>query len=890
MGLVLRHMMRRMSALPSRLLGTGLAALLLASPAHAAPGDLTTIAGGPGGGLATGLGLVPSALAVDGGDLIVGDQQNGAIRSVALSTGGVTTLAGTGAAGSSGANTTTGRAGVLTQLPGYGASVAGPLAVALAADGDDVFSVGSGGTLRRLDRTTGTLTRIAGTGAFSSAGAGDGGPALEAGLSLVRGLAVDADGAILLADGGAGKIRRIDPATNVITTVAGGGSSVGDGGEAGAARLSDPRQIALDPATGDLLVAEFGGHRVRRVAAGADGRIRATDTITTIAGDGTAATADTLGDGGPASAARLNAPSAVAVLPNGAVAIAEGTGNRLRLIRPDATITTVPTAALGTPAALAVRGTDRLFVAETSATTRRVQELTINPATGALTAIRTVAGNGSNGFSGHTTPAVEAQLADPRAITVAPDGSHYIADNANARVRRVDPATGKITTVIGSGTTCPNATDMTCVEDVPALDAKITRPWDVAVARDGSVYVLESNALISRISRFDPRTGRLTRLAGGAIGFAGDGGPARDARFNEAQGIVLDAAGRYLYVADTNNRRVRRLDLQEDSVTTIAGTGALGATGNGGPATAATLQGLLGLSLALDGDLLIPDNTARAVRRIDLVTGVIDEEVEALGEHDHDHGEPDAEPQSIVRVAERADGHIVLVDGTGHAVYEAERHGDHHHVNRIAGTGTRDFTGETGRSLTTALAAPYDAAITPAGHVLIADGGNNRIRLVEFAPEAEPTATPTPTPTPDATPDDPAPRPAAPQPATPRLVSPAAPLTVTAGKPSVRRADRTVARLRAGLTVRTAVRGATQVRAEIRVSAATAKRLRTRTRLAVSTRAVADGTVSLRLRPGAAVCARLAKARRAVRVTIRVVATAPGAKAVVTSATVSLRA
>ncbi|RKQ93033.1 sugar lactone lactonase YvrE [Solirubrobacter pauli] len=839
--------------------------------------------------MATGLGLVPSALAVDGGELIVGDQQNGAIRSVTLSTGGVTTLAGTGAAGSSAANTTSERAGVLTQLPGYGASVAGPLAVAVAADGDVVFSVGSGGTLRRLDRTTGTLTRIAGTGAFSSTGAGDGGPALQAGLSLVRGLAVDADGAILLADGGAGKIRRIDPATNVITTVAGGGSSVGDGGAAGGARLSDPRQIALDPGTGDLLVAEFGGHRVRRVAAGADGRVGATDTITTIAGDGTAATADTLGDGGPASAARLNAPSAVAVLPNGAVAIAEAASNRLRLVRPDATITTVPTAALGTPAALAVRGADRLFVAETSATTRRVQELTIDPATGALTTMRTVAGNGSNGFSGHTTPAVEAQLADPRAITVAPDGSYYIADNANARVRRVDPATGKITTVIGSGMTCPNPTDTTCVENVPALEAKLTRPWDVAVAADGTVYVLESNALISRISRFDPRTGRLVRLAGGAIGFAGDGGPARDARFNEAQGIVLDAAGRYLYVADTNNRRVRRIDLQQDSVTTIAGTGVLGATGNGGPAAAATLQGLLGISLGLDGDLLVPDNTARSVRRIDLATGGIDEEVEALGEHEHDHGsEADAEPQSIVRVAERAVGHIVLVDGTGHAVYEAERHGDHHHVNRIAGTGTRDFTGESGRSLTTALAAPYDAAITPAGHVLIADGGNNRIRLVELAPVEEPT--PTPTPTAEATPDADTPQPAAPEPAERRPASPAAPaVRVTVGKPTVKRADRRVARLRAGLTVRTAVHGATRLRAEIRVSAATAKRLRTRTRLAVLTRSVADGTVSLRLRPGAAVRERLAQSRRNLRVTIRVVATAPGAEEAVTSATLSLR-
>ena len=148
--------------------GVTLACLTLAAPALAAPGDLVTIAGGPGGGLASGLGLVPSGLAVDSGDLIVSDQQNGAIRSVALSTGGITALAGTGSAGSGTANVTTGRAGSLTQLPGYAASVAGPLAVSVALDGDVVFSVGSGGTLRRLDRTTGVVTRIAGPGTSPS--------------------------------------------------------------------------------------------------------------------------------------------------------------------------------------------------------------------------------------------------------------------------------------------------------------------------------------------------------------------------------------------------------------------------------------------------------------------------------------------------------------------------------------------------------------------------------------------------------------------------------------------------------------------------------------------------------------------------------------------------
>ena len=339
--------------------------------------------------------------------------------------------------------------------------------------------------------------------------------------------------------------------------------------------------------------------------------------------------------------------------------------------------------------------------------------------------------------------------------------------------------------------------------------------------------MLESNAVISRISRFDPRTGRLTRVAGGAIGFAGDGGPARDARFNEAQGIVLDTADRYLYVADTNNRRVRRIDLQQDVITTIAGTGALGATGNGGPAGEATLQGLTGIALALDGDLLLPDNAARSVRRIDLAT-------------------------------------------------------------RIAGTGIRDFTGEAGGAPDTALAAPYDAAVTPDGSVLIADAGNNRIRRIELAAQIDDDAEPAPTPSP--TPQ------AQPAPVTPAVVQqPSAPeptRNVTISKPSVTTRDRTVRRLRAGMTVATTVRGAAQVRIELRVGALTARRLGLRgtRRLAAATRTVtSDGSVKLRVRPGAAVRGRLAKARRDVQVTIRVVAAGPGATDAVASRTLTLR-
>lgn len=896
------HLPRSRRALPLGVVAA--TALAVTSSAAAAPGDLRTVAGGYGAGQAQGVGLVPNGLAVAGGALVVGDGQNGVVRRVDVGSGETDVLVGTGAAGGPGTNGLTGLNGRLTPLPGLAASVAGPQAVAAAPGGDLVFSVGSGGTIRRWSAAGGTVTRIAGTGAFSSAAPGDGGPAVAAQFGLVQGLVVDAEGTVFLSDTSANRVRRI-ATDGTVDTVAGGGSAVGDGGPASAARVLAPRGLALT-AAGDLLIAESGGHRVRRIAA-VDGRVGPAGTIDTVVGDGTAATDGTLGDGGPATAGRLNGPTAVAVLPGGAFVVAEGTGRRLRHIAAGASprIATVPVGTLDGPTALAVRGS-RVYVTETGTGSRRVQEIALDAATGALasgTAPRVVAGNGSLGFAGQRSPAVEAQLLGPRSLTVAPDGAVHVVDTGNGRLRRIDPTDGRIATVAGSGASCSAAADPTCVGDVPAAEARFARPWDAAVAADGTAYVLESNALISRVSRRDPTTGRVTPVAGGAVGFAGDGSSdPTSVRMNEAQGLALAAGDRALFVADTNNHRVRRIDLASGEVSTVAGTGAGATTGDGGPAVAAAVRAPIDVVVAPDGRLLV--STDGRVRRIDPATGSI-ETVAGGGAADGTAAQR-ASFDSARGIALGPDGTIAVADATAGVVWTVAADGSS--VRRAAGVEDENgFDGDAGRADASRLSSPYAVAYRPDGTLLVADTANNRLRAVEGPAPADPPPVggPAPVEIPGPVLEVPGPERLVPGPerlvAGPERLVPgptrALPRPIV-GRPRVTAPTRlTAARLTSGVRVRTVVRRATRLRVDLVVSGATARRLGLGTttaelRLArAGMRVARDGTATVLLRPDTRtrrVLRRLASPRSFV-VRLRATASRPGAEARASHRTVRVR-
>lgn len=317
-----------------------------------------------------------------------------------------------------------------------------------------------------------------------------------------------------------------------ITTVAGGGASLGDGGPATSAQLNLPRRSFVD-ATGNIYIPDSANHRLRKVDA-------TTGIITTIAGTGSAGFS---GDGGPATSAQFSEPNAVYVSGNGYVYISDRLNGRVRVIDPSGIISTLASG-LNAPSSVFSDGTSTIYVAETDG--NRI--LSINAGGG----VSTVAGTGAGGFSGDGGPATSATLNSPRGVSVDGAGNIYIADAFNQRIRKVDSATGIISTVAGTGSlTPPN-------DGGPATSGNLWAPNSIFSTSNGTLYISTHGG--QRIRRVDGITGIITTVAGtGAGGFSGDGGPATSAALNAPHGVFVDAAGD-LYISDMSNNRIRKVN------------------------------------------------------------------------------------------------------------------------------------------------------------------------------------------------------------------------------------------------------------------------------------------------------------------------------------------
>ena len=336
------------------------------------------------------------------------------------------------------------------------------------------------------------------------------------------------------------------PSLGTISTLAGTGvrGAGGDGGPATAAQLSAPRKAATDSA-GNIFVADTENHRVRRISAAG--------IITTVAGTGSGGYG---GDGGPATAARLNNPHGVDVDAAGNVYVADSANHRIRRISTTGIITTV-------------------------------------------------AGTGSTSFNGDGIPATQASLAYPKGVAVAPDGSLYVGDANHHRIRRFVPG-GTISTVAGNGNAGYGG------DGGPATAATLRFPRNVAFGPDGSFFIADNNNFAVR--RVSP-TGIITTVAGtGVAGSSGDGGQATSARLREVRDVAVDAAGN-IYIADEQNHRIRRVNTS-GIMTTFAGTGSGGFSGDGGAPGAARVAGPRGVSATPAGDVLIADSGNHRVRRV----------------------------------------------------------------------------------------------------------------------------------------------------------------------------------------------------------------------------------------------------------------------------------
>lgn len=345
--------------------------------------------------------------------------------------------------------------------------------------------------------------------------------------------------------------------------------------------------------------------------------------IYTVAGNGTAGYA---GDGGPATAAELNYTFSVAVDASGNFYIADTDNNAIR---------------------------------EVAATTHTQYGIPMLAGY-----IYTVAGNGTNGYSGDGGPATSAEISQATGVAVDTSGNLYIADLDNSVIRRVDAA-GIITTVAGNGTAGYAG------DGGPATSAELAFPFGVATDASGNIYIADTaNDVIRKVNT----AGIITTVAGnGTAGYSGDGGPATSAELNTPISAALDTAGN-LYIADSANNTIRKVDTA-GIITTAAGNGAAGYSGDGGPAINAELDTPFGAALSPSGNLYIADSYNNVVRRVD-TTGII---------------------------------------------------------TTVAGTGTAGYSGDGGPATSAELNGTYGVALDAFGNLYIADANNSVIRLVAAA-------------------------------------------------------------------------------------------------------------------------------------------------------------
>ncbi|MGE5178398.1 MAG: hypothetical protein ACM3PF_04805 [Bacteroidota bacterium] len=335
--------------------------------------------------------------------------------------------------------------------------------------------------------------------------------------------------------------------------------------------------------------------------------------IATAAGTGARGNA---GDGGDATAATIAAPEGAAVSPNGDLYVCDPPSHVVRRISAaTGTIATVAGSGLAgysgdggaatfarlrAPEDMAVASNGDLYIADTG-------NHVIRKVTAATGVIRTVAGTGVPGFSGDGGPAIVARLRSPRGIQVAPNGDLYVGDRGNDRIRRVVAASGTIETYAGSG--APGYSG----DGGAAIAARLRAPQGLCLSSTGDLYVADAgNNAVRRISP----AGVITTVAGtGIAGYAGDGSLAAAARLNGPRAVERAPSGD-LYVADTGNDVVRRVEAGSLRISTIAGNGTAGFGGDGGSATAASLHSPRGIAVAPSGAYYVSDAGNQRIRRV----------------------------------------------------------------------------------------------------------------------------------------------------------------------------------------------------------------------------------------------------------------------------------
>jgi Abnormal spindle-like microcephaly-assoc'd, ASPM-SPD-2-Hydin/NHL repeat len=663
----------------------------------------------------------PYAVAAAGNDMYIADTFGNQIRHLheqpsgvgAAPTPSVTTIAGTGELGFSG----DGGAAKTAKLNS-------PYGIAVTHD-QDIYVADTLNNRVRLIQPDGSITTVAGTG--SGGYAGDGGPASSAQLNQPRGLALDCDGRLLIADTGNHAIRRLDPIAGTITTVAGTGKAGfgGDGAPATGAQLRQPAGVAVAPNC-DVYVADTGNNRIRHV--GNDG------SIETAAGNGTAGSG---GDGGPATSAQLSSPFAVAAIGNDDLAIGDTGSNTIREVY-RGRITTI-----------AGNGTASLSTQKTSN-----DEL---PQLAGPTSVAWNLGGGGGSVNACPTPPIGGSSSAVvtldsfnhavRAVCETVGGGANTVAPARPGVGGAAPTSTTVVDVLGNGR---RGGALTGAALSTPMGMALGKTSDCADTVEPPTYVADT--FNNRILEIDPTTpARISVIAGtGKAGFSGDGGAATGAQLSYPTGLAFapgtDCPGSrpqvddVLYIADTSNQRIRALDLTTGVITTVAGTGQIGSGGDGGKASQAELAFPLGIAIDTGRPpaLYIADSFNNRIRRVDLASGVIKpvagtgvpgfaDGAAAGAEFDRPWGVtfnrewgPGESTLPVLYVADYLNHRVRRIDGGT--------------VTTVTGIGTGGLLGDPGPAASAEVDTPRGVfSIDRQGSLLVADTFNGLVRQLGLA-------------------------------------------------------------------------------------------------------------------------------------------------------------
>ncbi|HUA63908.1 MAG TPA: hypothetical protein VML19_34490 [Verrucomicrobiae bacterium] len=541
---------------------------------------------------------------------------------------------------------------------------------------------------------------------------GDGGPAVSARLNAPYGIALDSNGNLYIADSLNNRVRVVSPA-GIINTFAGNGyigypGAFGDGGLATNANLQLPLGVAVDKSN-NVYIADTGNNCIREVTTNG--------VIQTIAGDGYASY---FGDTDLALRAEFNHPADVALDTNGNIYIADTSNGLIREVTVSTGIINVfagSTSTLGysgdngpatsagliEPYAIAIDGSNNVYIAEREDGRIRV----VASKTGN---IYTAVGNGTLGFSGDGSSANNAELNVPSGVAVDSGGAVYIADSGNNRIRKSTSNTnGTISTIAGNGGMSYSG------DGGAATKAQLYASQGVAVDASNNFYIADTgNHVVRKVTA----AGTIATIAGnGTAGFGGDNGTGTSAQLNAPQGVVVDAAGN-IYLADTGNSRVRKIT-PAGTISTYAGSGTAGFGGDGGAATSAQLNLPIGLALDSGGNLYIADYGNNVVRKVTSGGTISTVAGNGVQGYSGDGGQATkAAMNGPQAVAVDKAGNLYIADSQNSRIRVVTPAGT---IATVAGTGIAGYTGDGGLATSAQIVNPSGMVVDSAGSIYISD-------------------------------------------------------------------------------------------------------------------------------------------------------------------------